>query len=181
MSACNTAGGGADSAEALSGLARAFFYAGARALLVSHWAVNSYAAAMLTSHTFAELKREPTIGRSESFRRAMLALIDDEKRPWAGAPLRVGAVRGGGGGRRCSIPPPAVGAPAQGRHPAMGGPFALVGEGASAMPPSLTTTQGVTSPATPSVAPSKGPARPKPKPSTQKGDWKATIWKGSGP
>jgi CHAT domain-containing protein len=33
LSACNTAGEGT---EALSGLARAFFYAGARALLVSH-------------------------------------------------------------------------------------------------------------------------------------------------
>jgi CHAT domain-containing protein len=42
LSACNTAAGGAsDNAEALSGLARAFFYAGARSLLVSHWAVYS--------------------------------------------------------------------------------------------------------------------------------------------
>ena len=65
-------------------------------------------------------------------------------------------------------------------HPALWGPFALVGEGGSSMPPSL-TTQGVTSPATPSVAPSKGPARPKPKPSTQKGDWKTTIWKDGRP
>jgi hypothetical protein len=39
LSACNTAAGGGEGAEALSGLARAFFYAGARALLVSHWAV----------------------------------------------------------------------------------------------------------------------------------------------
>jgi CHAT domain len=36
LSACNTAAGEAKGAEALSGLARAFFYAGARALLVSH-------------------------------------------------------------------------------------------------------------------------------------------------
>ena len=41
LSACNTAAGGRQGAEALSGLARAFFYAGARALLVSHWAVDS--------------------------------------------------------------------------------------------------------------------------------------------
>ena len=41
LSACNTAAGGAQGAEALSGLARAFFYAQARALLVSHWEVNS--------------------------------------------------------------------------------------------------------------------------------------------
>ncbi len=33
LSACNTAAGGEQGAEALSGLARAFFYAGARALL----------------------------------------------------------------------------------------------------------------------------------------------------
>jgi CHAT domain-containing protein len=39
LSACNTAAGGAEGAEAYSGLARAFFYAGARTLLVSHWAV----------------------------------------------------------------------------------------------------------------------------------------------
>ena len=37
LTACNTAAsGGAIDAEPLSGLARAFFYAGARALLVSH-------------------------------------------------------------------------------------------------------------------------------------------------
>jgi hypothetical protein len=53
LSACNTAAGSAEGAEALSGLARAFFYAGARALLVSHWAVYSRAATELTTKTFA--------------------------------------------------------------------------------------------------------------------------------
>ena len=38
LSACNTAAGNAENAEALSGLARSFLYAGARTLLVSHWA-----------------------------------------------------------------------------------------------------------------------------------------------
>ena len=37
LSACNTASGQGAGAEAISGLGRAFFYAGARALLVSHW------------------------------------------------------------------------------------------------------------------------------------------------
>ena len=41
LSACNTIAGDKPGAEALSGLARSFFYAGARALLVSHWAVDS--------------------------------------------------------------------------------------------------------------------------------------------
>src|SRR5262249_10263497 len=45
LSACNTAAGGKPGAEALSGLARALFYAGARALLVSHWRIDSKAAA----------------------------------------------------------------------------------------------------------------------------------------
>src|SRR4029079_13630546 len=44
LSACNTAAGSTEGAEALSGLARAFFYAGARSLLVSHWSVFSTAA-----------------------------------------------------------------------------------------------------------------------------------------
>ena len=47
LSACNKAAGGAEGATALSGLASAFFYAGARALLVSHWAVYSDATVKL--------------------------------------------------------------------------------------------------------------------------------------
>jgi tetratricopeptide (TPR) repeat protein len=87
MSACNTAGGGdTQGGEALSGLARAFFYAGARALLVSHWAVDSDAAVLLTTRTFAELKSNPTIGRAEALRRAMLAVIEDKARPDAAHP-----------------------------------------------------------------------------------------------
>ena len=60
LSACNTAGGEAGG-DALSGLARAFFYAGARALLVSHWAVDSNAATRLTTSTFDLLKANPNI------------------------------------------------------------------------------------------------------------------------
>src|SRR3990172_9547643 len=41
LSACNTAAGSGEGGEAVSGLGRAAFYAGARALLVSHWAVES--------------------------------------------------------------------------------------------------------------------------------------------
>jgi CHAT domain-containing protein len=51
LSACNTAGAGRQviGAEPLSGLTRAFFYAGARAVLVSHWAVYSDAAVKLVT------------------------------------------------------------------------------------------------------------------------------------
>jgi CHAT domain-containing protein/tetratricopeptide (TPR) repeat protein len=75
LSACNTAAGHNLDAEALSGLARAFFYAGSRALLASHWYVDSDATVALVTGAFAELKRDPGIGRAEALRRAMLALV----------------------------------------------------------------------------------------------------------
>jgi tetratricopeptide (TPR) repeat protein/CHAT domain-containing protein len=76
LSACNTAAGGAQGAEALSGLARAFIYAGARALLVAHWAVDSAATVKLITHAVGAMSRDKTIGRAEALRRAMLAMID---------------------------------------------------------------------------------------------------------
>jgi CHAT domain-containing protein/Tfp pilus assembly protein PilF len=81
LSACNTIAGDKPGAEALSGLARAFFYAGARALLVTHWAVDSGAATRLTTSTFDLLKAEPGIGRAEALRRAMLAYLSDTSSP----------------------------------------------------------------------------------------------------
>src|SRR5215475_6586170 len=77
LSACNTAAGDGNAigAEALSGLARAFFYAGARALLVSHWAVDSNATVTLITKAFEEIKGDDRIGRAEALRRSMLALI----------------------------------------------------------------------------------------------------------
>jgi CHAT domain-containing protein len=81
LSACNTAAGDKPGAEALSGLTRAFFYAGARALLVSHWSVASDAATRLTTTTFDFMSADPTIGRSEALRRAMLAYMSDETDP----------------------------------------------------------------------------------------------------
>jgi hypothetical protein len=56
LSACTTIAGDKPGAEALSVLARAFFYAGARALLVSYWSVDSEAATRLTTSTFAIMK-----------------------------------------------------------------------------------------------------------------------------
>lgn len=81
LSACNTIAGDRPGAEALSGLARAFFYAGARALLVTHWAVDSAAATRLMSDTFRRLKDRPAMGRSEALRQAMLDLLDDRSSP----------------------------------------------------------------------------------------------------
>jgi CHAT domain-containing protein len=81
LSACNTIAGDKPGAEALSGLARAFFYAGARALLVSHWAVDSAAATRLTIAAFDIMKREPAVGRAEALRRAMLTYMNAPSNP----------------------------------------------------------------------------------------------------
>jgi CHAT domain-containing protein len=87
LSACNTAAGSTKGAEALSGLARAFFYAGARALLVSHWAVYSQAAVELTTGSFAALAAKPRLGRAGAFRAAMLDLIARGEPPSYWAPF----------------------------------------------------------------------------------------------
>ena len=58
-------------------MARAFIFAGARALLVSHWEVNSEATVKLITQTFAELKSDSTIGRAEALRRSMGHLINN--------------------------------------------------------------------------------------------------------
>ena len=62
LSACNTAAGGALGAEALSGLARAFFYAQTRALLVSHWEVNSDTTVKLITGAMSRLAADKTDG-----------------------------------------------------------------------------------------------------------------------
>ena len=57
-------------------MARAFIYAQARSLLVSHWAVYSNATVKLITATAREMARDPKVGRAEALRRSMLALID---------------------------------------------------------------------------------------------------------
>jgi CHAT domain-containing protein len=81
LSACNTIAGDKPGAEALSGLARAFFYAGTRALLVSHWAVDSEAATRLTTATFDIIKGDAKVRRAEALRRAMLDYMRDRADP----------------------------------------------------------------------------------------------------
>ncbi|WP_314955390.1 CHAT domain-containing protein [Bradyrhizobium cosmicum] len=90
LSACNTAGGQAANSEAFSGLARAFFYAGTRALLVSHWAVNSDAAVAITTGTIDAMNGHPDVGRAEALRRSISALVakgGENARPGTWAPF----------------------------------------------------------------------------------------------
>ena len=73
-------------------LAKAFFYAGARSILVSHWSVASVATVKLVTGTFDELKNDPTIGRAVALRRAEMAMLDPKTHP--SSPIHcLGAVR----------------------------------------------------------------------------------------
>jgi CHAT domain-containing protein/tetratricopeptide (TPR) repeat protein len=72
MAACNTAGSSGETADALSGIARAFFYAGARSLLVSHWEVYSEA----TVRLMIDMARSSAAGRAQALQESMVAMID---------------------------------------------------------------------------------------------------------
>ncbi len=88
LSACNTAAGdGSLDAEGLSGLAKAFFYAGSRTLLVSHWPVFSESTVRLTTGTFAEIARDPSTPRAIALKRAMDALRADDSQPYFAHPM----------------------------------------------------------------------------------------------
>jgi len=84
LSACNKAAGDKPGAEALSGLARAFFYAGAKSLVVSHWEVDSDATVELMDGLFEALKASPHLSHAEALRLSMLRMIADSSKPqWA--------------------------------------------------------------------------------------------------
>ena len=102
VSACNSAGpGGTSAGESLSGLARAFFYAGARAVMVTHWSVNDQATAYVIAGTMQRLRAGSPAGLAGALRGAQLAMLD-------------------GAGH---------GMPAMVAHPFFWAPFVVVGEG----------------------------------------------------
>ncbi|MDB5712502.1 MAG: uncharacterized protein JWL96_4572 [Sphingomonas bacterium] len=78
LSACNTAGPGAEDADGLSGLARGFFYAGAESLLVSHWTIGDETASRLVPMTIL-LNGRQGLSKAEALRRASLAILDDRR------------------------------------------------------------------------------------------------------
>lgn len=78
LSACNTAAGdGSQGASGLSGLARAFFLAGAKSLLASHWPVRDNVAARLTVRAIAIGKENPSLSRAEALQQAMREIRND--------------------------------------------------------------------------------------------------------
>lgn len=76
LSACNTGAAEGAGSEAVSGLGRAFFFAGARAILVSMWPVETTSAARLTTGIFRHQQADKTLSKAGAVRAAMLELLD---------------------------------------------------------------------------------------------------------
>jgi len=77
LSACNTGASEGGGTEALTGLGRAFFYAGTRSVLASMWPVESTSAKKLVSDIFRNQQSDKTLSRAGALRKSMIGLIDD--------------------------------------------------------------------------------------------------------
>ena len=116
LSACNSGGrGGKLAGESLSALARAFFYAGSRSLLATHWSLNDAAGERLVSGLLRDDTRSAGEGLAQALRTAQLTLL---------------AAAGSSG------------VPAEVAHPFFWAPMALIGEGGILHPPSQTALKG---------------------------------------
>ena len=93
LSACNTPAPEEVGAEGLSNLAKAFFFAGARILVVSHWGVDSVATAKLTSTMFADKAKGEALPYAYALREAMRQIRHEDGGKSA-HPLYWGSVRG---------------------------------------------------------------------------------------
>lgn len=87
----------------MSGLGRGFFYAGARALLVTHWPVETVSARELVVGIFRSLANRPELPRARALQAAMLQVMSQQ---------------GNEGGFRFTY-----------AHPMFWAPYALVGDG----------------------------------------------------
>jgi CHAT domain-containing protein len=84
LSACNTASADGQASEAVSGLGRAFFFAGAKALLVSHWPVETVSARLLTTELFRRQSANAKVSRAQAMREASLAVMQQNAKPERG-------------------------------------------------------------------------------------------------
>ena len=85
LSACNTAGESAkaNNGEGFAGLTRAFMFAGARSLLVSHWSVDNLSTLALMTATFRNVRRGAGV----------LSAVSDAERALLGASYSSGSYR----------------------------------------------------------------------------------------
>jgi CHAT domain-containing protein len=110
LSACDTGAGHGSGNEAVSGLGRAFFYSGARSLLVTMWPVETTSANSLTTRLFRFQKDDHSLTRAQALRKSMLSLMDSQ-----------------------GLKNPADGSIAASyAHPFFWAPFVIVGEGGGA-------------------------------------------------
>jgi tetratricopeptide (TPR) repeat protein len=79
LSACNTGEAGTNG-EGLSGLVRAFFYAGAPSLLVSQWSVDDAATRKLISSVLRYYAAHPDASRAEALQQGMRGLLTGEQK-----------------------------------------------------------------------------------------------------
>ena len=77
LSGCNTASPDLGQVDGLSGFARAFFFAGASSLLVSHWRLDDEIASGLVPKTIQLHSSGARLSKAEALRQAMIAIIDD--------------------------------------------------------------------------------------------------------
>ncbi|MFH1481242.1 MAG: CHAT domain-containing tetratricopeptide repeat protein, partial [Pseudomonadota bacterium] len=76
LSACNTGASEGEGAEAVSGLGRAFFYAGTRAVLVTMWPVETTSARSLMTGLFRHYSGQKGLSRAQAQRRSIYDMID---------------------------------------------------------------------------------------------------------
>ncbi len=106
LSACNTAAGDGAGADAITGLGRAFLYAGTRALLVSSWPVETVSARLITTGIFARQAVDATLTRAEALRQSILDVLSNR------------------------VATDSAGKPAYSyAHPLFWAPFSLIGDG----------------------------------------------------
>ena len=78
LSACNTGAGDGIGAKAVSGLGRAFFYAGTRGLLVTNWPVETYSAKLLTTGLFERYAADTKAGNAHALRETIVSMIESD-------------------------------------------------------------------------------------------------------
>jgi CHAT domain-containing protein len=85
LSACNTASADRAGGDSMSGLARGFFFAGARSLLVTHWEVESESAAAITTKTMERYAANTRLTRAQALQQTAIELIEARQTPadWA--------------------------------------------------------------------------------------------------
>ena len=111
LSACNTGAADGAGAEAISGLGRAFFYAGTRAILASMYPVETTSAKKLVTQLFELQKKDRTLTRARALQESMVELINSP-----------GLIDENSGKIVASY-----------AHPLFWAPFVLVGDGSGSM------------------------------------------------